>query len=221
MTLMIHPDYQLYERKDTAFCSSLQVSEEFKKEHKNVLADIRNLDCSDDFRQLNFQLIRRTVDLGNERYRKDPMFLMTKNGFIFLVMGYRGKKAAAIKETYIKRFDDMERFIKNYVHSREEFVPFTQAIMDAHENPKSYVYSNEINMINRIVLGMDAKHFKVLHGLGEVQSIRPFLNEKQARVIRELQIADIKLLYRGHSYEERKAHLTALYVNSKVGVLSV
>ena len=93
MALIIHPDYQLYEKKDKAFCSSLQVAEEFGKEHKNVLADIRNLDCSEEFNALNFQQIRRTVDLGGGRTRKDPMFLMTRDGFMFLVMGYRGKKA--------------------------------------------------------------------------------------------------------------------------------
>ena len=55
MSLVFHPDYELYERKDKAFCSSLQVAQEFEKRHDNVLADIRNLDCSEDFRLLNFQ----------------------------------------------------------------------------------------------------------------------------------------------------------------------
>ena len=68
--LVLHPTFELYEQKEKAFCSSLQVAEEFGKEHKNVLADIRNLDCPKDFYELNFQQIRRTADLDNVHTRK-------------------------------------------------------------------------------------------------------------------------------------------------------
>jgi Rha family phage regulatory protein len=37
---------------------------------------------------------------------------MTRDGFAFLVMGYRGKKTARFKEDYIRRFNQMESFIK-------------------------------------------------------------------------------------------------------------
>ena len=37
---------------------------------------------------------------------------MTKDGFTFLVMGYRGKKAAQFKEDYIKAFNAMETIIR-------------------------------------------------------------------------------------------------------------
>ena len=59
--LVLHPTFELYKRKEKAFYSSLQVAEEFGNEHKNVLADIRNLDCPKDFYELNFQQIRQTV----------------------------------------------------------------------------------------------------------------------------------------------------------------
>ena len=186
MAIVLHPEFQLYEKRDMPFCSSLQVAEEFGKRHDNVLADIKNLDCSRDFYSLNFQEIRRTVDLGDGRTRKDPMFLLTKDGFMFLVMGYRGKKAAAIKEAIIKRFNDMERFIKDYIVCRDDNPIFTQAIMDAHDEPKSYHYSNEYDLINRLVLGCTAKKFKEIHGLGDVPSIRPFLSKPQLKAIKRL-----------------------------------
>ena len=205
--LILHPEFKLYERKDKPLCTSLQVAETFEKRHDVVLRDIRFLDCSDDFRLHNFV----ESSYQNEQNKRQPMFYMTKDGFVFLVMGYRGKKAAAFKEAYIKRFNDYEQQIKNYIESREDFAPFTRAIQDSHEIPKSHHFSNEMNMINRIVLGMDAKHFKELHGLGEVQSIRPFLNQVQIRSIRKLQIEDIPLLYRGVSYGERKNALNLIY----------
>ncbi len=208
--LIIHPEFQLYERKDRIFCSSLQVAQEFKKEHNHVLRDIRELDCSEDFNQSNFGRVNYTDEKGEKR----PMFLMTRDGFMFLVMGYRGKKAAAIKEAFIKRFNEYEAFFKKYLASKEKFAPFTQAVEDAYDEPKSYHYSNEIDMINRIVLGMSAKQFKQLHGLVNVQSIRPFVSDVQAKAIRKLQIEDIRLLYKGVPFQERKSHLANFFANA-------
>jgi hypothetical protein len=55
--------------------------------------------------------------------------------------------------------------------------------MLAHPEPKHYHFSNETDMINRIVLGVSAKQFKETHGLSDVSSIRPYLsaNEIHAR----------------------------------------
>ena len=215
MALILHPTYELYQKNNTAFCSSLQVAHEFDKLHKNVIADIRNLDCSDDFNRLNFQPVKYTDEKGEKR----PMFLMTRDGFMFLVMGYRGKKAANIKEAIIKRFNDMEAFIRDYLLTKDDFPAFTLAIMDAHQEPKSYHYSNEYNMINRIVLGMDAKHFREAHGIQDAKSIRPFLSDQQSKAIRKLQLEDIRLLYRGLDFNARKLFLEAVFLNIQEGRL--
>ncbi len=212
--LVLHPEFQLYERNDKAFCSSLQVAEEFEKRHDNVLADIRNLDCSDNFRALNFQEIRWTVDLGQGRSRKSPLFLMTKDGFMYLCFGYRGDKASGIKEWYIKQFNGMENFIRNYILARDEFKPFTRAVQEAHEEPKSYHYSNEVNLIYRIVLGMNAKQYKAAHGIpADAPSIRPYLTIEQSKAIRALQNEDIPLLYQNVPFQERKTALNSFFSN--------
>ena len=202
--LIVHSDYNLCKKNNTAFCSSRQIAQEFSKLHKNVLADVRNLNCSDEFRQLNFQLIRQSVDLGYGRSRKDPMYLMTRNGALFLITGYTGEKAGLIKEAYMNRFDAMEAFIRNYILAKDEFPIFTQATEDAYDEPKAYHYSNECNMIYHIVLGMDAKHFREIHNIPEGKSIRPFLTNEQANAIRKLQKEDIRLLYRGIDYQEHR-----------------
>lgn len=208
MSLVLHPEFHLYERKDKVFCSSLQVAEEFKKRHDLVLRDIRELDCSQEFRLRSYE----ESSYRNEQNKKQPMYFMTRDGFMFLVMGYRGEKAAAIKELYIQRFNDMERFIKDYVLARDEFLPFTRAIEFAHEEPKSYHYSNEYDMINRIVLGCTAKQFKALHGIpASVSSIRPYLSRPQAKAIRALQNEDIPMLYQHIAFQERKTALNGFY----------
>lgn len=208
MALIINPNYELYERNDKAFCSSRQVAESFEKRHDHVLRDIQKLDCSENFRLLNFG----ETFYKDEWNRKQPEYLMTKDGFIFLVMGYRGKKAAALKEAYIKRFNDMEAFIKNLITLRGDHPEFTEAVMEAHEEPKNYHYSNEVDMINRIVLGVSAKKFKELNGIPlNAGSIRPFLSDAQAKLIYSLQRADIGLLAVVSEFAKRKEILTGIY----------
>ena len=92
---------------DQAMADSRVVAEHFGKEHKNVLRDIRNLECSDKFRELNFEPCEYT---GNTEgiSRKYAYFMMTRDGFSRLVMGFSGKKAALWIEKYIEAFNAME-----------------------------------------------------------------------------------------------------------------
>lgn len=214
MKLVLNPEYGLYEKGGQAFCDSLQIAETFEKRHDNVLQDIGNLDCSKQFWLLNFQESDYKV-----RGKAYPRYLLTKDGFTFLVMGYRGKRAAAFKEAYITRFNQMEAFIKSLQAAKLEFPAFTTAIMEVHNEPKYYHFSNEINMINRIVLGVDAKHFKEQNGLDKnVLSIRPYLEANQIEAIEELQRIDIGLIVAGMDFDNRKQVLTATFARRYISV---
>ena len=207
MKLALNPNYQLFESKGAAFCSSRQVAETFGKRHANVLRDVQDLDCSDNFRELNFEF----SSYASEQKKKLPLVYMTKDGFTFLVMGYRGKRAAAFKESYIQRFNDMERFIKNMLTARAEFPEFTDAVLNAHEEPKFYHFSNEADMINKIVLGMSAKKFRELRGLEKGISIRPYLSDAEAEAVLALQRADIGLLEVIPEFDRRREVLTRVH----------
>ncbi|ENP3040024.1 Rha family transcriptional regulator [Salmonella enterica] len=87
-----------------AVTTSVAVAEFFTKRHERVLDKIRNLDCSPEFTEHNFVSSEYTDSTG----RTLPAYQITKNGFVFLVMGFTGKKAAAFKEAYIAEFDRME-----------------------------------------------------------------------------------------------------------------
>ena len=207
MKLALNPNYQLFESKGAAFCSSRQVAETFGKRHDNVLRDVQELDCSENFRLLNFE----GSSYVSEQKRKLPLIYMTKDGFTFLVRGYRGKRAAAFKESYIQRFNDMERFIRNMLTARTEFPAFTDAVMNAHEEPKFYHFATEADMINKIVLGMSAKQFRELHGLEKGVSIRPYLSDAEAEAVLALQRADIGLLEVIPEFERRREVLAGMY----------
>ncbi|HFX0932069.1 TPA: Rha family transcriptional regulator [Pseudomonas aeruginosa] len=87
---------------------SAEEAERFGKRHDNVLRAIDNLDCSAGFRLLNFEetVMWRENPSGGEPI-KSRSFDMTKDGFMFLVMGFRGKAAAAWKEAFIHAFNWM------------------------------------------------------------------------------------------------------------------
>lgn len=189
--------------KGVVLADSLKVAEIFDKNHKNVIRDIRELDCSEEFRELNFE----PAEYMSVQGHKKPCYNMTRDGFVFLVMGYRGKKAATFKEAYIKRFNEMEQFIKYLLEARTEFPLLTDNIQLLHEKPMHYHFSNEADLLNRIVLGKTAKQIREEHGLKQGTSIRPYLTTKQIEAIDLLQRVDIGLLVSSPDFQERKRYL--------------
>nr|WP_275667970.1 Rha family transcriptional regulator [Photobacterium kishitanii] len=86
---------------------SFTVSKHFNKQHKDVLKKIESLDCSDIFISANFSAYVQKLNIGNSAVRDSKAYQMTKDGFMFLVMGFTGKRAAAVKEAYINAFNKM------------------------------------------------------------------------------------------------------------------
>ena len=94
-----------------AVTTSMRVAEVFSKQHKDVLKAVKSLDCSEEFRERNFALSK--IDYQNGNIKKQlPMYYITRDGFMFLVMGFTGKTAAKWKEAYIKAFNEMEAKIR-------------------------------------------------------------------------------------------------------------
>lgn len=93
---------------NVAITSSFNVADYFGKQHKNVIQKIESLDCSEEFMTANFSAVVRNIKAGFHE-RQEKYYQMTKDGFIFLVMGFTGKKAAQFKEAYIKAFNEMEK----------------------------------------------------------------------------------------------------------------
>ena len=120
------------------YTPSTRIAEVFGKSHKNVLASIRNLDCSDYFTELNFEPSKFTDTTG----RKLPMYNVTKDGFMFLVMGFTGKQAAVIKEAYINAFNSMAEALSTQ-HSPQQ----TQALQHLQESNQSL--KNELLQLYR------------------------------------------------------------------------
>lgn len=103
-------DDLVYLRNEEAVCDSLQVAEKFGKRHADVIRSIENL-IRNDSTQNCVQCFKQ-VSYKDDTGKKNKMYLMNRDGFTFLVMGFTGKKANEWKWQYIKAFNQMENFIR-------------------------------------------------------------------------------------------------------------
>lgn len=91
--------------------SSREVAENFGKNHKEVLRAIEGkMKVSAKLRSPQYFIENTYVDKSN---RQSKEFLMTRDGFSFLVMGFTGSKADEWKLKYIEAFNKMEEHVKN------------------------------------------------------------------------------------------------------------
>lgn len=84
--------------------SSRQIAENFGKEHKNVIQAVANLVAENSAAKSMFY--ETTFENRGKQY---PMYLMNRDGFSLLVMGFTGKAALEWKLKYIAAFNEMEK----------------------------------------------------------------------------------------------------------------
>lgn len=79
-------------------------AEVFGKEHKNVLRSISEILVA---QKSDTKFFYETEH--EYRGQKFPMYLMNRDGFSLLVMGFNGKKVLEWKVKYIEAFNEMEK----------------------------------------------------------------------------------------------------------------
>jgi len=89
---------------DQLTVTSKQIAEDFGKAHKHVIRDIEQSQVSDNFRKTNFGLSEYRIEGQSRKYKQ---YLLTRDGFTMIAMGYKGKKAIQFKENYITAFNQM------------------------------------------------------------------------------------------------------------------
>lgn len=91
--------------------SSREVAENFGKEHKHVLRDIENLMRGEPKIGLSSMFFKSEyLSVQNKTL---PEYLMNRDGFTLLAMGFTGKEALEWKLKYIDAFNQMEQKLTN------------------------------------------------------------------------------------------------------------
>ena len=186
-----------------AMADSRYVADVFGKDHNDVLRSIQALieksGFTDEFVKSSF--------VPNSPYKKQPYYMMTRDGFIALVMGFKGRKAHQIKKEYIKRFNETDADIRWMQCLREQHPYLTEAIHDMHDDVESHHYTNEADMLYDIVIEMTAAEFRKKKKIEKTELIKSYMEKEDAELLDYLQIVDIGLVYSIPNYQERKQKL--------------
>lgn len=124
----------LVSRNEVLATTSINIAEVFGKLHKNILQSIELLkpNLPQKFWELNFQLSNYETKTGRNTVTQNPMYLLTRDAFTLLVMGFTGKKALQFKLAYIAEFNRMQALLNE---KKEQNIPLSSkepqlALMD-------------------------------------------------------------------------------------------
>ena len=191
-------------KEEVTVVSSLDVAETFGKEHRRVLQDIRDLNCSDEFRLHNFV----QSNYLNEQNHKQPMYYVTRDGFTILAMGYTGEKAMKFKEAYIRQFNAMEKVLIGKLRECEKGIAVRQALTNAlqqsqeNERMHGYAYSTYTNIVYKAVFGKDAARLREEHGITKSDNLRDLFSEEELKKIQNVEMLISGLIGCGWGYDD-------------------
>lgn len=197
--------------------TSLEIAKFFGKRHTDVLRDINNIlpNCPEKFSQRNFASANYLDDQAKNR----PMFIIFKDGFILLVMGYTGKKALVIKLAYIEAFNALEAELQR---QREGALPPADALAPSQQAQLKALVDAKVGMLPKEhqrkgygeVWSRFARHFEI----AKYTQLSP---ERMAEAVEyliglELKVAepalpDMRSLPRFASYDRYAASIEAAY----------
>lgn len=100
--------------------SSLQIAENFEKQHKNVVQAIETL-IGQTSAEISANLFIES-SYADSYGRCQKCYELTRDGFSLLVMGFTGKKALEWKLKYIEAFNLMEKKIKELAIQQDSYM---------------------------------------------------------------------------------------------------
>lgn len=190
--------------------SSLDIAETFGKEHRRVLQDIREIGCSEEFRLHNF--VQSSYE--NSQGKQQPMFLVTRDGFVLLAMGYTGELAMRFKEAYIKQFNAMESALRGKLIEREKGIAVRQALTKAlqqsteNERMHGHAYSTYTNVIYKVLFGMNAAQLREKYQIKASDNLRDCFTQEELRAIQSMECLVSGLVDCGWEYTAVKDFIT-------------
>lgn len=116
--------------------SSRQIAESFGKEHRNVMRDIENLMSEGALKNEHTPLFYKTEYVHEQNGQTYPMYLMNRDGFTLLAMGFTGKAALEWKLKYIAAFNAMEQQLNQRQPDLSELSPELRCLIRLEQQQK-------------------------------------------------------------------------------------
>lgn len=118
--------------------SSRQVAEDFGKKHKHVLEAIENIKAQNS--AVTKMFIESSYKAGTGKNYKE--YLLTRDGFSLLVMGFTGPESLEWKLKYIEAFNNMESYIKEQNRVPKNFAEALRLAAKLEEEKERLVLEN-------------------------------------------------------------------------------
>ena len=194
------------------------ISNEFGRRHDNVLQSIRSLIESGHLGALDF----KETSYIDKSSRSKLCYELTERGFLIAMPFIGGDKArdgqVRLVDSFIQFREKAAREARVQIErnvARMEYKPMTDAVKESKiqegKEPAHYHFSNEADLINRIVLGVSSAKFRKDNDIGKTDPIRDYLSHQQIHAITELQRANTVFISMGWDFEQRKESLKGLF----------
>lgn len=195
-------------REERAAVTSLDVAETFGKEHYHVLEDVRVIQSNISSPEFSGLFLEETYTASNGK--KNPMYVMGRDGFTLLVMGYTGEAAMRFKLAYINQFNAMEAALQGKLIERQKGIAVRQALTKALQQSNDddrmhgHAYSTYTNCIYKVLFNMDANKLREKFGIGKKDSLRDCFTQEELRAVQSMECLVSGLLDCGWGYDQVK-----------------
>lgn len=172
--------------------TSRQIAEDFGKRNSHVVEAIENkiesLTAENSEVEISKLFIPTTYNHNGNEYKE---YLLTRDGFTFIVMGFTGAKADAWKLKYIEAFNKMEKAIKEKTKplSAMDQLRLQYQVIEEHEERVTKIESQlerlEVNPSQRKAI-QNARHRRVSELLGGKKTIAYKDSSFRAKVYSEM-----------------------------------
>jgi Rha family phage regulatory protein len=154
--------------------SSLMVSQTFDKRHDNVMRDIKHLISQLKRHLPNFEEMFKKVELPDNYGRMQPAYLITRDGFSLLAMGFTGERALRFKLAFIGAFNQMEQMIARDLQAQ------IGALRDSIGNAAimDYSYKQASDLLQRIHWGYTRLMLAGVKTSGDKNIVPPDIDEQ-------------------------------------------
>lgn len=195
--------------------SSRIVSETFEKEHKHVLEAIDKLKEQLSTVEFSTLFIDSLYVAANNKKNKE--YLLTRDGFSLLVMGFTGERVLKWKLDYIKAFNEMEKELKRLYRERQQWeTERAKGIMIRHiltdtikmkvaDSPnKKFMYPNYTKLIYKTLFGKNFKELQAEYNIKPKESLRDYLTSEQLKDVESMEMLVSSLINCGWGYDQIK-----------------
>lgn len=219
-------------KREQIVVNSRDIAETFGKEHKEVLYAIEGryskTERAGGTETKNKGIIPTLIESGElhvenyfvksnyeNRGKKFKEYLMTRDGFTLLVMGFSGEKAMRFKLAYINQFNQMEELLKGKIIEREKGIVVRQALTNAiqqsgeNERTHGHAYSLYTDLIYKTVFGKNAKQLREEYGITKKDNLRDLFAQEELAKVKSVEMVVSGLVNCGWGYNDIKEFVTA------------